>query len=533
MRRSSFCILAFVVASIHLGGCQMVGPKSIGLGRDRYNDIIQTTSMEQTMSNIVRVYRHEPTLSMEVTEVDAVVSSSGSFNATGAGFGSRANAGATAGAGGTLQYSETPTIRYQPLLGQPLVAQMVTPVSVDALGLLYDSYWDLAPLLDFSSAYLTLDYREFYVALDTINELNSRGALELVAGKSALLAAAVPEPSSPPSAGAKGDDAKKSGGGNNDSLIVYLRPFHRNNADLEDKQRVLQLWIRMLRLYGENQPLFAAPAGCAIDWRNQADLAKWDTDIGKQVTGSDNDKNLKIDNARKCLPGTIELRVVPVPATAARAREVAPAGLSSAPLMRTYSALGILKNATERPGPKIEFVTSQIYRQIRGHSWNMDGGRPSSYTLLPSEQDSVDCPDAEKQNGGCDNPLTSERNRRVGAALDQWISGSVGVSAEVAGKSYVSGLDVYETPGTDVLGSDYVNYNGLLGQLRRYMLVIVDDHLPSEPVYASYNDGQRWYYIARDDAVSQRNFQLVTLLMTMMAMPPSTQPLSPVINVGG
>jgi hypothetical protein len=37
----------------------------------------------------------------------------------------------------------------------------------------------------------------------------------------------------------------------------------------------------------------------------------------------------------------------------------------------------------------------------------------------------------------------------------------------------------------------------------------------------------------KDDAVSQKNFQLLSLFMTMMAIPPSTQPLSPVINVGG
>jgi hypothetical protein len=62
--------------------------------------------------------------------------------------------------------------------------------------------------------------------------------------------------------------------------------------------------------------------------------------------------------------------------------------------------------------------------------------------------------------------------------------------------------------------------------------VVVDSHLPDEPVYVSYTDGQRWYYIMKEDEVSQRNFQLVSLFMTMMAVPPTTQPLSPVINVG-
>jgi hypothetical protein len=557
MRCSSLCVLAFAaIVLADVGGCQTVGPKSIGQGRDRYNSIIQSTSMEQTMSNIVRVYNHEPTLFMDITEVDAAVSFGGSLNGAATGIGSRAGtSGGTLAAqvgnvGAAVQYSESPTIRYQPLLGQPLVAQMVTPVSVDALGLLYDSYWDIAPLLDFSAAYLTLDYREFYIALDTINELGSRGALELVAGKSDLLTATTSEPDKPsqskPGADApdKTGDSKKSGGSNNDSLIIYLRPYHRNDTDIGDKQRVLQLWIRMLRLYGENQPPFIPPNGCAIDWRSQADLTKWDQGIGNKVTGSDADKSSAIDNVRKCLPDKIELRVIPVPASTGRARTgtaVSPERTSDAPLMRTYSALGIVKNATERPGPKIEFVTPQVYRQIRDNPWNADINKSSYYTLLPSEQDSIDCPELQKQKGGCDNPLASDQNKQLAAEIDRWIQGSVAKAPPAASTNaaktlednYTSGLDVYETPGKDILSSDYVNFNGLLGQLRRYILVVVDDHLPQEPVYVSYTDGQRWYYIAKEDAVSQRNFQLVTLFMTMMAVPPSTQPLSPVINVGG
>jgi len=69
--------------------------------------------------------------------------------------------------------------------------------------------------------------------------------------------------------------------------------------------------------------------------------------------------------------------------------------------------------------------------------------------------------------------------------------------------------------------------------LRRYILVVVDDVLPIDTPYVAYSGGGRWYYIASDDTVSQKNFHLLSLFLTMMATPPTTQPLSPVINVGG
>ena len=65
------------------------------------------------------------------------------------------------------------------------------------------------------------------------------------------------------------------------------------------------------------------------------------------------------------------------------------------------------------------------------------------------------------------------------------------------------------------------------------MLIVVADTLPAKTPYVAYACGGRWYYIASDDPVSQKNFQLLSLFLTMMAIAPSNQPLSQVINVGG
>ena len=91
-----------------------------------------------------------------------------------------------------------------------------------------------------ASAYLTLDYDEFYSAFNTIIELDDRGALKLATAKSKLQK---PEDL---------EKAEKPGSITpNDSLIIYLRPFAAQAAgnNLDNERRVLQLWVRLLRIY--------------------------------------------------------------------------------------------------------------------------------------------------------------------------------------------------------------------------------------------------------------------------------------------
>lgn len=538
-RRNLLIVTLAAGALVLLGGCQLVGPTSIGKGRDSYNTIIQRTSMEQTMSNIVRVYHHEPPLFMDVTEVDATVSFTGSMTGASTNIGAKHGntgssiSGQVGSAGGTLQYAETPTIRYQPILGQALVAQLVTPVSVDALGLLYDSSWKIAPLLDFSVQYLTLDPHEFYLALDTIQELASEEAVELSAAPSILTNATSSNSTDTASS------SKKDNSASNNSLVIYLLPFRQNQGS-DDNTRILQLWVRMFRFYYQNQPPFSAsnPKLCASLGlaMNQKSLQKWDAEIDQRVKGTEAQKSRILDDARTCLPNFVELRVVPAPREAGTAHANSAAGETVAhlathvPLMRTYSALGILKNATERPSPRIEFVTLQQYRKIHDDElWNRPAEILDYYTLLPGDLDSVDCP-----AGGCDTMFPPTMPKDAIAKLDsdiaQWLQS---YNPANPGDAYQNGINVYERPGADVLDSTYAGYNGRLGTLRRYILVVVTDDAPSDPTYVSYTDGQRWYSIANDDEISQKNFQLLSLIMTMMAIPPTTQPLSPVISVGG
>jgi hypothetical protein len=501
-----------------LVGCQSIGPIAIDQGRDRYNSIIQSTSKVQTLSNVVRVYNHEPITVMDVTEVDAAQSISGGVNGGLTNIGATAtkstSAGTLAGQVGNVsangQYSEIPTIRYQPLLGQALVAQLVTPVSADALGLLYDSSWNVSPLLDLASSYLTLDYSEFHAALNIISELHSYGALELVAAKSELTKARAPTSSKPAGQSPSGNitlevSNKPAGNGANDALQIYLQPFHRRapRSVAYEERRALQLWARLLWLYHGTQPKFTPrnPASCAQIGLsiNPGSLRNLDIKLRSSRQG------LNLDGIRNCLPNFIELRTASVPPQIARSEGL----VSGAPLMRTYSALGILKNATERPHPKIAFVSPEVYGKIRSYPWNQEADRSSSYTLLPETEDPLD------------NPISRGReaqDARINEEVTNWIQGSA------------NDLFVYEP--TAISDDDYIRGNRRLGLLRRYILIVVSDGPPLSAYVAHFSQG-KWYYIDSDDAISQKNFDLISLFLTMMAIPSAVPPLSPTINVGG
>src|SRR5689334_13542876 len=73
--------IMLAAASAALSGavsaCQLIGPSALSHGRPNYNDVIQRTSAEQILQNIVRVWFQESTFFMEVSEVDAQLTFSG------------------------------------------------------------------------------------------------------------------------------------------------------------------------------------------------------------------------------------------------------------------------------------------------------------------------------------------------------------------------------------------------------------------------------------------------------------------------
>jgi hypothetical protein len=519
--------LAFIaIGAVLIGGCQYVGPIAIDQGRDRYNKIIQSTSKEQTLSNVIRVHNREPISYMDVSEVDATTTLSGAVSGGLASIGARAGttggtlAGQTGSVTGGVTYSESPLIRYTPLLGQSLVAQLVTPVSPDSIVFLFDSGWDIAPLIDFSTAYLTPDFAEFYAALNVIAELYYDGAVALVATKSDLnkepdTTKTATGETKAPTHGVKnpGNEPKNQplkvtlevtskpagGGGANDTIVVYLNPF-RFRGDLKVRRRELQLWSRLLLLYAgtqKNSPP-EVPARCPkIDEVTLLNFSR----------GAPLADQRDLEFARKCLPNFIELRTMPVKTEQSQRAKLT----SGAPLFRTYSGLGILKAATEEPIPRIAFVDAKTYDDIRHFPWNASA--ESFYTLDPRKEK------IDKYYHHFDAKDVALIRRK----LSEWLDNNA---------SQPDRLFVYEQKSTDPSSEEYLKANRILGLLRRYILIVTSDHAPVN-AYVAHLDNDVWYYIDAKDTVSQSNFNLIHLFMTMMAVPSTTPPIAPTINVGG
>jgi hypothetical protein len=91
---------------------------------------------------------------------------------------------------------------------------------------------------------------------------------------------------------------------------------------------------------------------------------------------------------------------------------------------------------------------------------------------------------------------------------------------------------VYLPKRDDTLGDDFVRVNKRLADLRRYILIIHSNNAPANAYVAHFDHGD-WYYIDADDTISQKNFDLVSLFLTMMAVPSATPPIAPVISTGG
>lgn len=472
-------------AFIVVGGCQMVGPVAIDQGRDRYNRIIQSTSKEQTFENIIRVYHHEPTVFMDVTEVDATTTFSGTGSGGASNIGAKLGtsggtlAGQTESVAGGITYSESPLVRYQPLLGQALVAQLATPVGPEALASLYDSNWGVAPLLDLSTAFMTLDYDDSAAALNAITQLDRDNAVELVAEKSDVTKEKASTSSTSLTNNKTGNVTlqvtnKPSSGGTADALVIYYLP---PRTDADKRNRDQRYWALLQVLYK-----------------------------GTQTTPTlSNDTKCKTNSCKKPLvdPNRIELRTMPVTPAEMTGNHLN----SGAPLMKTFSAVGILKNAVEIPNPKIEFVTRARFDLIRSRPWNNFNADTdlTFYTLLPGDELQEDEKLEDVQN-----------DRKIISEVSNWLL-----------SNHKPFLYYPERP-TEI---GLVQGNRWLLNFRRYVLVIRGKSVPANAYVAHFDRGD-WYYIDGDDTISQKNFDLLSLLMTMMATA-STSTLTPAISVGG
>jgi len=110
LSRISFCFLlgASILTS---SGCAQIGPGKLVASHEGYNDAVQLTVTREVLKNIVRVRYADPMQFITVSTINAQFSVSSGANAGVSGIGTDSIAGT---AGGTVGYSESPTITYVP-----------------------------------------------------------------------------------------------------------------------------------------------------------------------------------------------------------------------------------------------------------------------------------------------------------------------------------------------------------------------------------------------------------------------------------
>ena len=138
MRGSILCILS--IAAVILGGCHPAGPASVGTGRASYNMVIQRTNNEQLLLNLVRLRYRDTPYFLEVSSVATTFD----FTASAAGAVSLPESESKVydlGAG--ISFSEQPTVSYTPLQGEDFVRQLMSPIDLNTIILLYHSGWSV------------------------------------------------------------------------------------------------------------------------------------------------------------------------------------------------------------------------------------------------------------------------------------------------------------------------------------------------------------------------------------------------------
>jgi hypothetical protein len=453
-----------------LAGCAFVGPTVVQNGRNTYNEAVASSARQQTLINIVRVHRNENPVFLEIPEIDA--SSLLQMSATGAvtNLGSHAGTvGSTlegvAGASGLgVQYQEAPTIRYQPVQGQALFTQISAPITVDTLSALFGSDWGLGPIFAYAFDQWVPGYADNAAALNMMIWLDACGAMGLAATRSDFTA----EKDGAAQVSANGASiniqTQSSGSRPNDSLDLYVES-KRSGCSPEDVTRV---WRWLWSLYAETQP--------------GGDGSVW--------------------NHGRGVPLRIELRTTPIKNVRASRLDITRSSVG--PILRTHSALGILKSQDAEP-KLVEYVTPEEYGEITEAPFNSQAyfrrcdsdfaylmplhlAKAKSFTdvviqdIVPPAQELYDTRDA----GNCSYMANAHR---FDPALERQ-----------------------------------------LNHLRRLILIVRSDAPPPADAYVSWRDDE-WYYIEGSDAISQKNFMLISQFMSIQSTV-SAAPSLTAVSVG-
>jgi len=185
-------IAVAIALSVLLGGCAQLGPQAIKATRLDYNIAVQKTTDEQLLVNLVRMRYRDTPLFIDVSAIASQLNITGGASASG---NLLPNIADSYEIGGSVEFSETPTISYSPLQGEDFVKRLLAPVRVDQLILLSNSGWSLSRILRVCVQHINgianaprasgptpdtpPEFADFIRLADRIRELQLENALEI------------------------------------------------------------------------------------------------------------------------------------------------------------------------------------------------------------------------------------------------------------------------------------------------------------------------------------------------------------------
>jgi hypothetical protein len=119
--------------SILLTGCKNIGPGTVARDRFDYSSSISESWKRQTLLNIVKLRYLDPPIFVDVGQIVAGYSLETGLTAGGSLPETPSFGGNTATLGGSVRFTDRPTITYTPLTGNKFVKALMTPLPPDSV----------------------------------------------------------------------------------------------------------------------------------------------------------------------------------------------------------------------------------------------------------------------------------------------------------------------------------------------------------------------------------------------------------------
>ena len=131
--RQSDSILILALGLAVLTGCKSIGPGTVPRDRSEYSASISESWKRQTLLNIVKLRYLDPPIFVDVGQIVAGYSLETGLTAGGSLPETTSFVGNTATVGGSVRFTDRPTITYTPLTGNKFVKALMTPLPPDSV----------------------------------------------------------------------------------------------------------------------------------------------------------------------------------------------------------------------------------------------------------------------------------------------------------------------------------------------------------------------------------------------------------------